>query len=328
MHRRRFFAFVTASAVLFVLGAAPAMGAPAGGKGITLSAANLTGLGSIAVSGGQAVPFSITVTNTSNATRNDVHLLVGQDDNPTTAANGDTTMPVPLPDGVTAAAAGCSSGAVLDCSIGSLRAKKSVTITVTLSTAEVTSAIPSFRTKAAAITSEGTNDNGSNQDSFSLEGTLAVGAFSCESVTVYKPGADKTASTCSVTDTRNGNGQSASVVLPSRLQTATVRELSLACPPVAGLTCIGDVVEADIAGDTTSDVVRWTFSLAVSGSVNLNKLVVYHYNDAGTLTEIIELRRNGCRNATAVGCGSATLSDGILTITVQTAGNGRVRGFG
>lgn len=328
MHRRRFIATALASAVLIAVAAAPAMGAPAGGKGITITATGLTGFGAFTVSGGQAVPVEITISNPTKATVNDVRLFVGKDASPTTAPNGDATAPVELPFGVTAAADGCTPGSILSCQLGTLRAGRSVTVDVTLRTDEVATAIAPFLTKATVVVAEGGNDAGSNQDSFSLEGTMSVLAFSCETVTVYKPGADKTVQTCGVTDGRNANGQSATVVLPARLITATVSESAAACPPVPGLTCIGDVVTALIDGDTTSDVVTWTTSIAVSGNVNLNKLVVYHYDDAGALTDVIALKNNKCKNASSTNCGTASLSGGVLTITVQTRGNGAIRGFG
>jgi hypothetical protein len=328
VHGRRFVATALASAVLIAVAAAPALGAPAGGKGIVIEAVGLTGFGAFTVSGGQSVPVQIKISNPTKATVNDVRLLVGQDANPTTAPNGDATPPIALPSGVTASATGCTPGAILSCQLGTLRSGKSVTVNVTVQTDEVATAIPAFLTKATVLVAEGGNDNGSNQDSFSVEGTMSVLAFSCESVTVYKPGADKTVQTCGVTDTRNANGQSATVVIPSKLITATVGESAAACPSVPGLKCIGDVVTASIDGDTTSDVVTWTTSIKVTGSVNTNKLVVYHYNDAGVLTDVIALKNNKCKTASSINCGVAALSGGVLTITVQTGGNGAIRGFG
>jgi len=319
----------------------PASAAPPGGnvKPLQIAATGLTGFGTFSISGGQTIPMTVVVSNTGKNTINDIHLNVGQDGDPTTAANGDANPPIALPTGVTASAVPsnpaivCTPGAILSCDIGTLRARTSVSFNVVISTAEVASAIAQFGTKATVTGAEGGNDSGGNQDSFSIEGQLAVSAFSCESVTVYKPGADKTVTTCDLDDARNANGQSAIVILPSGRSVATVKENQGAACPFT--TCLGDEVEADITGDTTSETVIWTVVIDLTAEglsvPNPQKIVAWHKGDnASDPVQTFELsKKNACKTATQQLCGSASIAtvDGhqILTITIQTGGNGKSR---
>lgn len=333
MHRSRHARLVASLLTILLLATqvASVAAAPPGGtsKGISVSAAGLDGLGSFMVSAGEAIPLTITVANDGKQTINDVRLRVGKDGDPTSAANGDANPPIDLPTGVTASAQGCTGGALLVCEIGTLRARQSVTYEVLLSAVEHAGAIAEFGTKATVTVAEGGSDNGGNLDSFSIEGLLAILAFSCESTSVYRPsGSDKQVDTCGVLDERNTNGQSALVSLPSRLSTMTLRENADGfCPEVSGLTCIGDEVEASIVGDGSGDTISWTIEVLLGDQrVTLNKLVVYHYSDTDALVEAIPLtRKNACKTSTQQGCGSAEIVDGVLIITVQTEGNGKTR---
>jgi len=233
---------------------------------------------------------------------------------------------------VTATAAGCTGGdgAILTCDLGSLGKGKSWTTTVVLATG--TGVTPAtVPTKAVAFVAETANDNGANKDTFAAEGSVTFLAYSCDSVTAYRATGSRTVSTpCAVAGTEK---QQASVVLPGALTTITLTDGpdTTACPVVTGLTCIGNTVNADITGDSTGDVVKWVVSFNVSGiSFNANKLRVYHYNDAGTITPAggFALKNNACQKATSINCGSFTLTGTTLTITFQTAGNGKTKLLG
>jgi hypothetical protein len=293
-------------------------------------------LTSSSVSGGESTSFVVTVKNMGGQNLNHVVTYIGKDDNPASESNPQTaitpTKPVAFPAGTSATAAGCTGGdgAVLTCDLGSLGKGKSWTTTVILSsTSGVTAQV--LDTKVTSFVAETANDNGSNKDTFAAEGTITLLPFSCDSVTAYRATGPRTVSTpCAVAGT---NKQQSSVVLPGALTTITLSEGAaiVACPVVSGLKCIGDAVDASIDGDSTADVVKWTVVYNVSGvSVNLNKLRVYHYNDAGQITPAggFPLKNNACKNAGSINCGTATLSGGILTIVFQTAGNGKTRLLG
>ncbi len=188
-------------------------------------------------------------------------------------------------------------------------------------------------TEAVVSVAESGNDNGSNLDSFSAQGEFTVEAFSCDAVSAYRPGSsDKEVSTCDLTDPNNTNGQSAKVKLPAGLSQVTLSENGgVTCPVLSGLSCIGEEVEANITGDTTSDVITWTIEIQLNGqSVNLNKLVVVHTSDEpeDVETQIALSKKNACKTASATNCGSASVSGDVLTIVVQTPGNGKTRLLG
>ena len=307
--------------------AAPALAAPATGKPLQV-AAGPGGFGPFEVSSGQTVPVTIIVSNIGKNTINDIHLTIGADGDPTTAANGDANPPVLLPLGVTVAAAGCTPAGgdrLITCDIGTLRSKQSRTFNAVFSIGQGVGDIE-INTKATAIGAEGGNDSGSNQDSYSIEGQINTLPFSCESVTVYKPGNDKTAPTCGLADERNENGQAVVVTLPTGLAKATVKEnQNVACPP-GNLTCVGDEVQADIDGESHNTVVTWHFEIDLDGgTVNFNKMVVYHFHSPDSAVDIIPLKRNTCRTATSTNCGTAVVVDGVLIVDVQTPGNGKTR---
>jgi hypothetical protein len=160
---------------------------------------------------------------------------------------------------------------------------------------------------------------------------VTITAFSCDSVSAYRPGSGKFVQTpCGLSATQH---QQSGVTLPSSLTTITITQGTavVTCPVVTGLSCIGDGVFADISGDTTGDAVLWTLTYDVTGlKINMNKLIVYHYNDqTGELDPAAGIpisSKNNCKVSSTQGC--ATLVDTTLTITVQTPGNGKVRLLG
>jgi hypothetical protein len=303
----------------------------------------------ITISGGESVPFVLTVRNGGRQTLNNVLLNLGRDGLPAVPEAYPQTsvvpaQPIDLPDGVIvsasgagATAAGCNGGGrQLSCAIGTLSARETVTIDVLITTTKTTlaAAVP---LKAVVTVAEIGNDQGANKDTFAAEGGLTVIKFSCESIAAYRGGGQsKTVSTCDLGDPDNTNSQSTSVTIPSELTSVTLSEgVSPACP--TGSTCYGETVGAFIEGDETTDVISWTIvvNLTENGlsKPNLQQLVVYHFNDAGVedpLGGILLSKKNACKNAGSFNCGSASLAtdtsgDLILTVTVQTAGNGGLR---
>src|SRR4029079_5272374 len=157
-------------------------------------------------------------------------------------------------------------------------------------------------------------------DTFAAEGGINLLPFSCVSVTAYRAVGSRTVATPS--DVAVANKEKASVVLPVSLTTITLSEGAtiVSCPTGTGLACIGDAVDASIDGDSASDVVKWTIVYNLAGvSYNTNKLTVFHYNDAGTLTPAggFLLKNNACKNASSINCGSSSRAGDILTITFQ-----------
>jgi hypothetical protein len=300
----------------------------------------------IKISGGESIPFILTVRNDGRQTLNNVLLNLGQDNNPQLEANQTElvpTQPIGLPAGVIvsatgpdAATANCGGGgSLLSCAIGTLTALQTLNISVTISTTASTAAavVP---LKAVVTVAEIGNDQGANQDTFAAEGGLEVIAFSCESIAAYRgAGQNKTVTTCGLNDSGNENFQSAAVTIPSRLTQVTLTEgIGPACPE--GFICYGEPVTANLAGDLTNDVISWTIQVNLTenslGKPNLQQLVVIHVTDEGVESPLggISLKKNACTSASSINCGSASLTtatdgDLILTVTVQTAGNGTLR---
>jgi hypothetical protein len=295
-------------------------------------------LTSTTVSAGEGTSFVVTIANTGKQTLNHITAFVGRDDNPAVEANPQTaitpTAPVAFPNGTSATAAGCTGGtnAPLTCAIGTLKKGASWTTTVVVgSTTGVNAA--AFPIKAVAFVKEGGNDNGANKDTFAAEGTITYLPFSCASVTAYRAVGSRIVTTpCAVTGNEK---QQSSVVLPDGLTTITLSEGPDGTPCPAGYyaTCIGDPVDARIDGDSTGDVVRWTVTYNVKNiKVRLDKLRVIHYTDAGVIDPVggFSLKNNACASGSSINCGTAVLSADCktLTITIQTAGNGKTRLLG
>jgi hypothetical protein len=339
---KRVIAGVGAASLLATALAVPVAAAPAGGssRDIRIDGTQPGVIDSFAISAGESATFPIKVTNAGKQTVNNITLKFGADDSILIAQNGDATPPTDLPEGVTVAAPGCTGGSILDCFIGTLGARKSATVTVTISTTtstpptlDVNDAPVAIMTEAVVSVAESGGDAGSNQDTFGAQGSLQILGFSCESVAAYRPGSsNKEVSTCEIGANGELNTQTSKVKLPNRLSTVVLSEnIDVDCPVLSGLTCIGDEVEANITDDLPGDVVTWTISIKLNGAnVTLNKLVVVHTSDApeSTVTEISLAKKNSCKTTTSVNCGSASVAGDTLTIVVQTPGNGKTRLLG
>jgi hypothetical protein len=294
-------------------------------------------LTSSTVSAGQTTSFKVVVKNTGGQTLNNVLVTVGYDADPAAERNTSPysaivpTAPVAFPGGVTISyvTSGCTGGGTagpLVCDVATLRKGGSFTITALVTTPESLGAT-SLPIKAVAKVAENTNDNGANKDTFAAEGTVTVNAFSCDSVTVYRAQGSKEVSTCAVDDTRNTNGQSAKIILPTALTTATLSEVAEACPAELAF-CLGAAVVADITGDSPADLIVWTLQYYVGTETpQLNKIVVNHYDDAGTLiASIPNTNKYRCKSGSQKECiASVSVTNGVLTIVVQTGGNGKMR---
>ena len=309
---------------------------------VTVGSAADGQLPSVTVSAGESIIFPLTIKNTGRQTLNNVMLAVGQDGLPLVdEANPQTAVvpqaPLDLPDGVTISDNGtggglCSGGAKLSCTVGTLGARASFVITVTISSTE-TAAAATIPTKAVVTVAEIGNDQGSNTYTFAAEGSLILLAFSCESISAYRThGQSKVVSTCAVTDPDNANGQSATITLPAHLSAIALNDaLAQACPALLATCYSNAAVEANIEGDSSGDTLTWILDLALAPGTNVNvyKVVVYHEDDDGDVTLIPLTKKNACKTVNQTDCGVAQIVviDGIevLRVTIQTAGNGKVQ---
>ncbi len=275
MHRRstlsRSVAFVTSLATIFMLAASAAPAFAGNTRQVSVGSDADGQLPSVIVSAGESIMFPLTVRNNGKQTLNNVVLVVGRDS--VAAPENDRASglvplpPVDLPTGVSITDGGtggtkCVGGATLRCTVGSLAARASFAITITISSTRdaVAAVIP---TKAVVSVAEIGNDQGSNTDTFAAEGALDLLAFSCDSISAYRThNQSKTVSTCSVADPLDANGQSASIVLPARLSGIGLQDdVAQACP-AALVTCYGPAaVEAAITGDETSDTIVWVIDV-------------------------------------------------------------------
>jgi len=296
-------------------------------------------LTSTIVSGGEATSFVVTVVNAGKQTINHVQTVIGVDDNPAVEANPQAgltpTVPVAFPSGTTATATGCTGGtggAPLSCDLGNMKKGDAWTTTVVLSSTSSVSAA-TYPIKAVTFAKEGGSDSGANKDTFAAEGSVTFLPFSCDSVTAYRAVGSRIVTTPCVV--AGAEKQQSSIVLPNGLTTITLSEGpdGTACPAGPYAICIGDPVNAQIVGDSTSDVVTWTVTYNVKNiKVRLDKLRVLHFNDAGVLDPAggFSLKNNACASGGSINCGTAVLSADCrtLTITFQTAGNGKTRLLG
>lgn len=347
MHRRsvpnRWIALATGLAtVLALVGTAvPAMAANT--RTVTVGSAGDGLLPSVTVSAGESIIFPLTIRNTGRQTLNNVMLALGEDGLPQVDEKNPQTAfvpepPIGLPPGVTISDNGtgggaCTGGARLDCTIGSLAARASFAIMVTVSSTEAAAA-RTIPTKAVVTVAEIGNDQGANTDTFAAEGSLNLLAFSCDSISAYRTnGQSKVVSTCGVTDPDNLNGQSATVTLPAHLSSLALNDALGGACPVQLDTCYSHAaVEANIVDDASSDTVKWILDvlLPAGSNVNLAKIVVYHEGDSPADVTLIPLtKKNACKTDTQKDCGAAEIVviDGVevLRVTIQTPGNGKVR---
>jgi hypothetical protein len=334
---------VGAATLLATAMAMPVTAAPPGGtsRNITVTATTdvFDPLRNVTISAGEFLSFSVTVRNGGPQTVNNISLVFGLDDDPDPQANGDATPPTSFPSGVAVSenSSSCSGGQIVNCTIGTLGARKDFVVDVTITT---TSAAPTGLTLVEAVASvaEAGGDSGYNIDTFSRQGDFTISPYDCDSVAAYRPGGGQFVSTpCDVSESNN---QQSSVKLPAGLSTISITEGSLTdpiidCPAVSGLSCIGDAVFADITGETAGNLISWEIRYDVTGlNVNTSKLVVYHYlNDGVTLSPtggISLAKKNACSAKNTVNCGSASIDSqtNILTITFTTAGNGKTRLLG
>lgn len=329
-----------ATALALVGSAVPALAGNT--RSVTVGSAADGLLPSVTVSAGESIIFPLTVKNVGKQTLNNVMLAVGQDGLPLVVEKNPQTAvvpqpPVDLPAGVTISDNGtggglCTGGARLSCTVGTLAARDSFAITVTVSSTRAATAA-TIPTKAVVTVAEIGNDQGSNTDTFAAEGSLNLLAFSCDSISAYRTnGQSKVVSTCAVTDPGNLNGQSATIVLPQNLSAIALNDaLSQACPAQLDTCYSNATVEANIEADSASDTLTWVLDLKLAPGANVNvyKVVVYHEDDSGDITLIPLTKKNACKTAAQTNCGVAEIVeiDGfqVLRVTIQTAGNGKVR---
>ena len=342
MHRRsrtnRWLTLAAGLAIL-TLSASTATALAGNTRAVTVGSPTDGQLPSVTVSAGESIIFPIKVSNTGRQTLNNVLLVVGQDGLPLVDEKDPQTAVVPqapidLPANVSITDGGdlCTDGATLRCQIGTLAARTSITVTVTISSTRAAAAavIP---TKAVVTVAEIGNDNGSNVDTFAAEGSLNLLAFSCDTISAFRTnGQSKVVSTCAVTDPLETNGQSATITLPSNLSAIGLNDAVPQDCPGQLATCYSNAaVQADITGDAAGDTIAWVVDVKLAAGTNVNvlKVVVYHEDDSGHVTLIPLTKKDACKTATQTNCGAAQIVviDGvtILRVTFQTAGNGKAR---
>jgi hypothetical protein len=346
VHRRsvpnRWLALATGLATVLAL-AGSAVPAMAGNtRSVTVGSAADGQLPSVTVSAGESIIFPLTVKNIGKQTLNHVMLSLGQDGWAEVEKNPQTAVvprpPIDLPAGVTISDNGtggglCAGGARLSCTVGTLGARASFAIMVTVTSTEAAAAA-TIPTKAVVTVAEIGNDQGSNTDTFAAEGSLNLLAFSCDSISAFRTnGQSKVVSTCGVTDPDNLNGQSATITLPAHLSAVALNDaLAQACPALLDTWYSNAAVEANIEGDAASDTVKWILEVELPAGTNVNvtKIVVYHEGDSPADVTLIPLtKKNNCKTETQKDCGVAEIVviDGIevLRVTIQTPGNGKVQ---
>ena len=205
---RRFVALVTSFATVLMLAGSAAPAFAGNTRHVTIGSAADGQLPSVTVSAGESIMFPLTVKNNGKQTLNNVVLVVGRDSVPAPENDPASALvplpPVDLPTGVSITDSGtggtkCVAGATLRCTVGTLSARTSFAITVTISSTRdaVAAVIP---TKAVVTVAEIGNDQGSNTDTFAAEGSLNLLAFSCDSISAYRThNQSKVVSTCAVT---------------------------------------------------------------------------------------------------------------------------------
>jgi hypothetical protein len=234
----------------------------------------------------------------------------------------------------------------IDCNYGSLTSRGAArdrTIAVFLS-----ASLPGDQAFDAGLkVAENVQDVGSNAN-FALAGAdndpvlppddatdnaIEVGAGGCDDVSTYLRGSSpKSLDTCDLDDPNNENGQYSKVEFPGSLSAITLKEVGGECPLVDE-ACVGDAVIADIANDTTNDLITWTIKLDLvatnNADVKANQIVFHHYNDLGIETPvggIANTKKNECKTASQSNCViDVSILDGVLTGIFRTDGNGSGR---
>ena len=345
MHRRSRtsrWLVLAASLAILTLSGSTATALAGNTRSVTVGSPTDGQLPTVTVSAGESIIFPIKVANTGKQTLNNVLLVVGQDGLPLVDEKDPQTAVVPqtpinLPANVTITDGGtgggvCTGGATLRCQIGTIGARASFTVTVTISsTRDAAAAV--IPTKAVVTVAEIGNDQGSNVDTFAAEGSLNLLAFSCDSISAFRTNnQSKIVSTCAVTDPLETNGQSASITLPSHLSAIGLNDaVAQACPAQLATCYSNAAVEANIVGDTTGDTIAWVVDVKLAAGTNVNvfKVVVYHEDDSGNITLIPLTKKDACKTATQANCGAAQILviDGVtvLRVSFQTAGNGKGR---
>ena len=176
------------------------------------------------------------------------------------------------------------------------------------------------------VFNESTNPNGGNTQINTLEGTVTVGAASCDSLATFlPPGIAKTlvpddGTACS------GDGQRSGLKVPPNANGTTVEidddTLAVGC---GSLACFGNAVSATVNnGDPVSPYLTWQifYSNDVLGNINPKQVAFFH---DGTL--IPAGNKGLCKTASAVNCQDPYLvSSGGVTFFVRTPSNGLIKG--
>lgn len=265
------------------------------------------------VSAGQATVTNVFVKNVDNQTLN--HVVI-------TFNVAQTNLSIADKFGPNSGSCNPVNG-VMTCDFGSLkaRAERRFSLVLTATGAGTGSLHGTF------VFNESTNPNGGNTQINDLDGSIEVGAASCNSLATFlPPGIAKTlvpedGTTCS------SDGQRSGLKVPPNANGTTVEindeTLAVGCGSFA---CFGNAVSAIVNnGAPVSPFLTWQifYSNSVLGNINPKQVGFLH---DGTL---IQAGNKGlCKNASSVNCQEPYLvgSDGV-TFLIRTPSNGLIKGM-
>jgi hypothetical protein len=264
------------------------------------------------VSAGQSTVTNVFVKNVDNQTLN--HVVITFNVAQTNLSIADKFGPN---------SGSCSPVAgVMTCDFGSLkaRAERRFSLVLTATAAGAASLHGTF------IFNESTNPNGGNTQINDLDGSVTVGAASCDALATFlPPGIAKTlvpddGTACS------GDGQRSGLKIPPNANGTTVEidddTLAVGC---GSLVCFGNAVSATVNnGDPVSPYLTWQifYSNAVLGNINPKQVGFFH---DGTL--IPAGNKGLCKTATSVNCQDPyVVSATGVTFFVRTDKNGLIKG--
>jgi len=212
----------------------------------------------------------------------------------------------------------------ITCDFGNLKAGATRQFSIIIHAGATTSSAIS----AKIVFNESNNPNGGNLQIESADGTLAIGAATCNTAATYvPPGLAKTlipddGTACST------DGQRSGLIVPANANgnIISVDDQTTATGCAAGFSCLGNQVDGNVNGGApVSPYLTWSifYSNAVLGNVNPNKVAFLH----GT-TIILAGNKGLCKTDTSVDCQQPyKVEAGGVWFYVRTQTNGVIKGM-
>ncbi|MCI0344067.1 MAG: hypothetical protein L0221_01305 [Chloroflexi bacterium] len=225
----------------------------------------------------------------------------------------------------------CQTEPVLFCSFGALNAGDSITLTVAYETPTSGSSFSvtfQLNTTGASFKDKGANSHG---DTFTTTATTDLDGNE-NFAGGFIQSADSSVANGQALSRRNVQATKAIVDATSQSGIPVTVEdgtgVSFACLGCGGLTQLGEWSDVQVAeGTTLSGLIEVTITIFwknVPNNINLNNVIVFHTNDAGTETEIID---TVCGATPVANCLIATtLESKDLQIVVFVDHNGGFKG--